>query len=379
MTTSILREQWAADVSVKSSLLRGQLAVARAGPVGSPGPSQPRQDAITDVVTRLLDTADQEVLRRRRGPIARWRGTSVALAYQSLHAAETSLIELMPEDWVTAQVPGVVRRAQAVLDRSDPQRAEIERLAQRTDTGTPAFRAQVQEAMEVGYDAADQMHVRVRNFRNMLIFCAALILVLMIALVALVAFQPEVLPMCFDAPAPDEPACPSGAAGPSSADVPIVAGLGLIGGALAAAFSIRNLRGTSTPYDVPIALALLKPPLGALTAVSGMLLLGGDFIPGFTDLNNQQQILAYALLFGYGQQLVSRLIDNQARDVLNKLPAKDPQGEQPAAAAVAMPPSATEQQRTLGGRGTTDRAALTGPAPAEKVEHPEATVRTRSS
>jgi hypothetical protein len=60
----------------------------------------------------------------------------------------------------------------------------------------------------------------------------------------------------------------------------IVAGLGAIGGALGALVAIRNLRGTSTPYSVSTALAVLKGPSGALTAVTGMLLLAGGFVPG---------------------------------------------------------------------------------------------------
>ena len=50
-------------------------------------------------------------------------------------------------------------------------------------------------------------------------------------------------------------ACPTGDSptqAPASLDVVVVAILGLLGGSLAAAVSIRNLRGTETPYDVPL-------------------------------------------------------------------------------------------------------------------------------
>ena len=124
--------------------------------------------------------------------------------------------------------------------------------------------------------------------------------------------------------------CPSGAGQPTSAgDVLIVAGLGAFGGGLAALLAIRNLRGTSTPYSLPVALAVLKVPSGALTAVAGLLLLGGGFAPGFSDLDSQRQILAYALVFGYAQQLATRLVDDRAQLVLNRVPSKDPEGKQP--------------------------------------------------
>jgi hypothetical protein len=134
---------------------------------------------------------------------------------------------------------------------------------------------------------------RVRNFRNLLIISALLISLFMAVLAWVVALHPSAMPMCFatgTTRAVTESAkldvCPSGGHHPTGGDVLIVTGLGLLGGLLAAAFSIRNVRGTSTPYDVPVALALLKPPLGALTAVTGILLVGGDFVPGLSVLDN---------------------------------------------------------------------------------------------
>src|SRR4029453_11082391 len=110
--------------------------------------------------------------------------------------------------------------------------------------------------------------------------------------------------------------------GPSPRDVIIVIGLGLLGGALAGAFAIRKVSGTSTPYDLPLALAVLKLPIGALTAATGILLLGGGFVPGFSELDSQRQILAYALLFGYAQQLATRYLDNRATSLLAEVPSK---------------------------------------------------------
>ena len=43
--------------------------------------------------------------------------------------------------------------------------------------------------------------------------------------------------------------------------------VGLAAGAFAAALAVRGMRGTSTPYGVPVAIAVLKLPAGALTAL----------------------------------------------------------------------------------------------------------------
>jgi hypothetical protein len=63
---------------------------------------------------------------------------------------------------------------------------------------------------------------------------------------------------------------------------------------------------------IPLLLALLKLPLGALTAVIGILLIHGGFVPGLTALDTPAQIAAWAVVFGAAQQAVSQLLDNQA-------------------------------------------------------------------
>lgn len=348
-------EQWAVDACVRITGLRNLKDVAMAG-IQPPGDAAKRA-AVARAIESFLDTAVDSIDRSvkwmgRRGPIDRWRGTSVVVAYQSLHAAEVFLVDLLPDEQIQVLVPSVVARATAALMPGDPRRAAIEQLPQQVADLRPGYRTAVQQAMRIGYDASDRTHVRVRNFRNMLFASAALLMVLLGALVLLVARSPEAMPLCFTpgntsvttttAAAQAQTVCPSGdGKHPSGGDVVIVAGLGLLGGALAAAFSIRNVRGTSTPYDVPIALALLKPPLGALTAVSSILLLGGNFVPGLSELDSQRQILAYALVFGYAQQLISRLIDNQADSIMKSLPGKDGGDNRPVAPVTAPPVAPT--------------------------------------
>jgi hypothetical protein len=346
MARPILSEAWAVDVCIRVAMLRAQLSVAMAA---APAVPEAERREIAESVETLLDRAEQAIQRRRvglgqRGLVARWRGTAIGLSYQSLHAAEVLLVALMTDEQIDAVIPSVVNRVRTVLDPTDPRRVAVDQLPQRVSARGPGFRTAVQHAMSTGYDAGDAMHVRVRNFRNLLITSAILIVLLMAVLVTVVAFHPEAMPMCFAKGTTEATAqnaklsiCPSGTSHPTGGDILIVAGLGLLGGLLAAAFSIRNVKGTSTPYDVPIALALLKPPLGALTAVTSILLLGGDFVPGLSQLDSQRQILAYALVFGYAQQLVSRLIDDQGHTILNSLPSKDSDGQKPTASVAPQP------------------------------------------
>lgn len=95
--------------------------------------------------------------------------------------------------------------------------------------------------------------------------------------------------------------------------------------ALSVAFTVQRLRGTSAPYDIPLALTINKLPSGVLTSIVGLILIQGDFIPGLSELDNQGQILAYAVLFGFAQHLATRYIDQKAEEVIESVPKKSSQ------------------------------------------------------
>ena len=99
--------------------------------------------------------------------------------------------------------------------------------------------------------------------------------------------------------------------------------IGLTAAAVAAAATIRGIRGSSERLGVPIALVLLKLPTGAITAFLGLLLMRGQFVPGLSALDTSAQILAWALVFGYAQQLFTRLVDRQGQTVLDSVRGAD--------------------------------------------------------
>lgn len=269
-----------------------------------------------------------------------WRGTNIAAAFQNLHQAESELVRLYGDDEVDAEIPEAVARAEIGLNRDHPMR-EIARGLSQMNAGNTK-RTMLSKVIQVGHESADRSHARIRNFRNVLLSTALLIAVLMLIFSWVVYHTPGSVPLCFE-PTDLAPtvACPTGdepGRAPTPFDIIVVAMLGLLGGSLAAAVSIRNLRGTSTPYDIPIALALLKVPAGALTALGALIAIRGEFIPGLSALDTQEQILAYALIFGYAQQLLTGLIDRRAFDLLDTVPSKDPEQS---SLPPATPPMAT--------------------------------------
>jgi hypothetical protein len=75
----------------------------------------------------------------------------------------------------------------------------------------------------------------------------------------------------------------------SPLDVFFVTFLGFVGAAMSAAVSIRNVRGSSDPHSIPVALTLLKMPTGALTALIGIILIRAGLVPGIVTLSAVQK------------------------------------------------------------------------------------------
>ena len=48
----------------------------------------------------------------------------------------------------------------------------------------------------------------------------------------------------------------------------------------------------------------------------GLLFIRGGFVPGLTALDTPAQIIAWAVIFGYSQELFTRFVDTQAHSVL---------------------------------------------------------------
>jgi len=279
-----------------------------------------------------------------------WTGAPCETAYVNLHEAEIALAQLLPDDQIQARIPEALARLKT-MDVTDPRRRAAEAQLAPT-TPESQRRATFQNAVRIGLELKDQQHARLRGFRNIVLTTTMGLTVLVVALCLVGAWKPDALPLCFGPPPASGPtgqpppvqgpvgvACPSEEAPPTPGtqprrlpapgDVALVALLGLLGGGLSSALSIRHLQGSSTPYDVPVALSLLKLPSGALTALVGLLFIRGEFVPGLSQLDNQPQILAYAFLFGISQQLVTRLVDQQAQDILNKVPSKEPISAKP--------------------------------------------------
>src|SRR4051794_34805475 len=332
---------------------------------------------------QVLVTAIQHHLEAARGaarveklnPHRRFRpfrnGPLIERAKSNLDAAEAHLLNLVTPGYILGQMPCLLRHVQCHLPPADPRRQEFEWIAGHVGIKDPDH-LQLQEGSAPNYDdklktideerrkiinivrgassAALREHVRLRSFRNVVVVTAILMAVLAIGVAVTGFFHPTLMPLCF---APEEAGkavvvCPTNQSGPfvplggqpqvgvpvrdiddvvqdtaKPPDLLVVELVGLTAAAIAAAAAIRRIKGSSERYGLPVSLAALKLPSGAITAFLGLLLMRGQFVPGLSALDTSAQILAWALVFGYAQQLFTRLVDQQGQTVLNSVQVAD--------------------------------------------------------
>jgi hypothetical protein len=267
--------------------------------------------------------------------VAMLAGSPHERAASNIDAAEVDLLRMAPDAYVQGQVPSLLAHVRGHLPVDDPRRIRMEELAW-TARERPLDKIErnvVLSAVRAANSESRREVIRVRSFRNVLYLAAALMTIALVGVTILALARPDVVPLCFT---PDgkvvcptsETAVPAGQATDPVVraqadpwDILTVEILGLIAAAVAAAIALRNIRGTTTPYSLPVALFMLKLPTGALTAVLGLLLMRGNFVPGLSALDTTAQILSWAVVFGYAQQVFTRFADQQAHAVLDQVGA----------------------------------------------------------
>jgi hypothetical protein len=291
-------------------------------------------------IQRHVNTArDAAVGEKGRGPwfrvLSMLAGSPHERAASNIDAAEVDLLRMAPDEYVQGQVPSLLAHVRAHLPVDDPRRIRMEELAW-TARERPLDRIErnlLLSAVRAANSESRREVIRVRSFRNILYLASTLMTLAVIGLTVLAVSSPDVVPLCFTPD--DRVVCPTSDAvvpeGQSADavvraqadpwDVVVVEILGLIAAAVAAAIALRNIRGTTTPYSLPVSLLVLKLPTGALTAVLGLLLMRGNFVPGLSALDTPAQILSWAVIFGYAQQVFTRFADQQAHAVLDQVGA----------------------------------------------------------
>ncbi|KAB1978560.1 hypothetical protein [Streptomyces triticiradicis] len=283
-------------------------------------------------------------------------GSHLTVAQIHLDTAHNLFLRLSEPDEVIPMMPGLRAFVQAKLPPSDPRRIKVEiidKAAAKTGNLESADLESILDAVGVARQAGIGEAVQIRSFVNITGWVTFILVVAAVVVALLGVVQEDAVPLCFTPTQglghrEHDVVCPIRMSGPvpkkdinnalakttSPGDYLVVEIVGLVAAGIAAATSLRKIRGTSTPYNVPVVLAALKLPTGALTAVLGLLLMRGGFVPGLSALDSSAQIIAWSIIFGYSQQLFTRLVDDQARALAGEVDA--------AHAAPSSPPTSPQ-------------------------------------
>jgi hypothetical protein len=346
-TTAVWREQALAEI------VSGEFAIKWLT-VDGPGGKRLDADTAQQIETKLDTARRAAVDQGLRGPrrlFSSLRGASVERTWGQIDAASEALLRVAPSAFVIGQIPRIRRRVERALRADDPRRAGLQIVAGRYEDVKDAELSEAERellvtALHAANGEARRKQSQVRSFRNLLLLCGLVLTIAALGLGVLGYARPDLALLCFQptgqavcptrvvatqqtaTPATGQPAndrSPATVAEEdrrtrataSRVDVLLIELIGLIAAALAAATAVRRMHGTSTPYGVPFAVAVLKLPTGALTAALGLVLMRADFVPGLSALDSPAQIVGWAVVFGYAQQLFTRFVDQRAETVLN--------------------------------------------------------------
>jgi hypothetical protein len=173
-------------------------------------------------------------------------------------------------------------------------------------------------AMGEATRAEDQQQAQVRRFRGVLLgtFLGLLIVVALLAILGSV--HPGYFPLCVQKQATNgaTTVCPTGGSNPGKADLAFIMAIGGIGAVLAVATNLTGLKPTGVRYSLSVAQGLVKIPFGAITAMLGIIILSTQSNIGV--LATHAGLISTAAVFGYSQQLFTKVIDKRADDLLNQ-------------------------------------------------------------
>jgi hypothetical protein len=155
------------------------------------------------------------------------------------------------------------------------------------------------------------MHTGMRSFRNTLLIVSFGLTALLVLAGIWHAAEPHVLSFCTGTGTSKK--CPGGGTTPAAGIVFEIELVGALGSLLAAAFLIGEFKTAPSRYNLLSGQLMLKIAAGAAAAILAILFLqSGLIVQPSKDVTTIEVILGYAALFGFSQQLLTRLVDKRA-------------------------------------------------------------------
>jgi len=276
----------------------------------------------------------------------RFTGASADRALANVHEAEVAMLRIAPEVELRNKGLYALAHAEAHLGPDDVCVQRLKTALLNRPRKTFGRRAKLKAldgdgrelaaiTLHAAYQAEEAERARVRSFTLIVVMAAVALWGIAIGLGIWGCLAPDVSErFCFPAEKGVKGSvqvCPLGST-PKSASVFFLEFIGLAAAALAGAVSLKGVRGTAGPYHVATGLIILRLPIGALTAVVGILVMSGEFFPGLTRLDTPTQVAAWAFAFGVLQESVTRAVDRQGQHLLDNVKVPGSVQEPPVAA-----------------------------------------------
>jgi hypothetical protein len=314
-TSSIWRRSiWRAEVGVRVCELTSRLNAA----IASADSLDKRGEADKAAVEASLEKAEETLHEEQTwwgGLVSWWTGDAIANAWEAVHEAEVGLIRLERAKAVKANLPWLISWLQSAMEKCKRRDSYVEALEAQEKKGVDIDRTLIEQAYRDVIVANSDRYANLRVFRNNLIMVTGILFTLICGLAFWHVLNAGVMTLCSSENEHGLVHCLDGTKS-HGWDVALVALIGAIGGMLAIAFGLSNTEALPSRYDPRTWQALLKPVAGAATALAGVLLLQSNLLVGPAGTRSESLLLAYALLFGFSQQLFTQFIDKRAGSLI---------------------------------------------------------------
>ena len=176
-----------------------------------------------------------------------------------------------------------------------------------------ATRQTLNEIGEAISQSLASQHYRVLTYRNLLLMTATGLSLVYLVLSLVGWRDPNFFSLCASS-ASLKPPCPSGNA-PGSGDIFLLGFAGLVGGSVGALILLLSVSVAGAPFTIAVAQAILKLPAGAVISLVALFVLQHGAL-GILMPQSGSALVAWALLFGVGQQAVTQTIDKRAAAIM---------------------------------------------------------------
>jgi hypothetical protein len=317
---------WRAEVGLRIAALRRRLDGLRLSAVNQPPPELGRSraqilnaigEALGDAESVIEDTSPPQNWREWLQRIPRrlsdwWTGSALTAGWGFVHRAEADMVLVEANEDVRSTLPWLRAWVQSAMAPGYRRSLYEKQLKEQIESRDTLERVVIRQAHKDVIHSNSERFVALRGFRNTLVLVTLMLVALVGILAVWHALDPDFLELCMGASGDGEAArCVSGSES-ARFDVFLVALVGSLGGMLAIALGLGEKATAPSRYDPKAWQALLKPAAGAATALGGVLLVQADVVVGPTSSPSEALYLSYALIFGFSQQLFTRLVDKRA-------------------------------------------------------------------